>query len=109
GTAAMCSLGIALTAYTNTPDSASTIAPFSAVILSFISGVFIPTDQLPNSLVQIGKIFPLAHLAHGLQAAYNSGPAHLSGENVAVLVLWGGVGIIIAARNFRWEPQGPGK
>jgi ABC-2 type transport system permease protein len=109
GTIAMCALGIALTTYTTTPEAASTIAPFSAVILSFISGVFIPTDQLPNSLVQIGKVFPLAHLAEGLQAAYNGGPVHLSGENVAVLALWGGVGILIAARTFRWEPQGPGK
>jgi ABC-2 type transport system permease protein len=108
GTAAMCALGIALTTFTTTADSAATIAPFSTVILSFISGVFIPTDQLPESLVQIGKVFPLAHLAQGLQAAFNSGPAHLSGENVAVLALWGGVGAIIAARTFRWEPRGAG-
>ena len=104
GTAAMCSLGIAITTFTTTADSASTIAPFTTVILAFISGVFIPTDQLPNSLVQIGKVFPLAHLAQGLQAAFNGGPVHLSGENVAVLALWGGVGIVFAARTFKWEP-----
>jgi ABC-2 type transport system permease protein len=109
GTAAMCSLGVALTAYTTTADSASTIAPFSTVILAFISGVFIPTDQLPKSLVEIGKVFPLAHLAEGLQAAFNSGPVHLNGENVAVLALWGGVGLAIAARHFKWEPQGVGR
>lgn len=108
GTASMCALGIALTPYLTTADAAATIAPFSTVILSFISGVFIPTDQLPTSLVEIGKVFPLAHLAQGLQAAFNSGPAHLSGENVAVLALWGGAGMIIAARHFKWEPQGTG-
>jgi ABC-2 type transport system permease protein len=109
GTAAMCALGIALTAYLPSADAAATIAPFSTLILSFISGVFIPTDQLPDSLVQIGKVFPLAHLAQGLQAAFNSGPVHLSGENVAVLALWGGVALMIAARHFRWEPQGSGR
>jgi ABC-2 type transport system permease protein len=108
GTAAMCSLGVALTAFTTSAESASTIAPFSTVILAFISGVFIPTDQLPKSLVQIGKFFPLAHLAEGLQAAFNTGPVHLSGENVAVLALWGGVGLAIAARHFKWEPRGAG-
>jgi ABC-2 type transport system permease protein len=109
GTASMCAIGVGLTPYLPTADAAATIAPFSTVILSFISGVFIPTDQLPNSLVQIGKIFPLAHLAQGLQAAFNTGPAHLSGENVAVLALWGGIGLIIAARHFKWEPLGAGR
>ena len=108
GTFAMCSLGVALTTYTTTADSAATIAPFSTVILAFISGVFIPTDQLPKSLVQIGKFFPLAHLAQGLQAAFNTGPVHLNGENVAVLAIWGGAGLLIAARTFRWEPRGVG-
>jgi ABC-2 type transport system permease protein len=101
----MCALGIALTSVTTTPDSAATIAPFGTVILAFISGVFIPTDQLPDSLVQIGKVFPLAHLASGLQAAFGTGAVHLSGENVAVIALWGAAGIIVAARTFRWEPH----
>ena len=105
GTAAMCALGVALTSITTTPDSASTIAPFGTVLLAFISGVFIPTDQLPDSLVQIGKLFPLAHLASGLQAAFDTGPVHLSGENVAVIAVWGAAGLIVAARTFRWEPH----
>jgi ABC-2 type transport system permease protein len=108
GTAAMCALGIAITTLTTTADSAATIAPFSTVLLAFISGVFVPTDQLPDSLVQIGKVFPLAHLAEGLQAAFDSGPVHLSGENVAVLGLWGLGGLIFAARHFRWEPRAVG-
>ena len=109
GTAAMCALGIALTTLTTTVDSASTIAPFSTVILSFVSGVFIPADQLPDALVQVGKVFPLAHLASGLQGAFDRGGAlHLSGENVAVLALWGAIGILVAARSFRWEPHGAG-
>ena len=105
GTAAMCALGIAITTVTNTADSAATIAPFGTVILAFISGVFIPTDQLPDSLVQIGKVFPLAHLASGLQAAFGTGAAHLNGENVAVIAVWGAAGIVVAAWTFRWEPH----
>ena len=67
--------------------------------------MFIPTDQLPDALVQVGKVFPLAHLASGLQAAFDQGGLHLSGENLAVLALWGGIGILVAARSFRWEPR----
>jgi ABC-2 type transport system permease protein len=74
-------------------------------MLSFISGVFIPIDQLPDSLVEIGRVFPLAHLAEGLQAAFGTGAAHLSGKNVAVLGIWGVAGIISAARRFQWQPR----
>jgi ABC-2 type transport system permease protein len=107
GTATMCVLGIALTALTPTAESAATIAPFSAVLLSFVSGVFIPVDQLPNWLQEIGRVFPLAHLADGLQttlapAATGSG---LSGMNLGVLGLWAVGGLLVAVRRFSWEPQ----
>ena len=105
GTAAMCALGVAITAITTTPDSASTVAPFTTVLLAFVSGVFIPTDELPQFLVDVGRVFPLAHLAEGLQAALRTGDVHLSGTNVAVLALWGGGGIVVAARTFQWQPK----
>jgi ABC-2 type transport system permease protein len=109
GTAAMCALGVAVTAITTTPDSAGTIAPFSTVLLSFISGVFVPVDQLPKSLVELGHFFPLSHLAEGLQGAFDQGPVHLSGSNVATLAIWGAAGLIVAARRFRWQPHGSGE
>ena len=69
GTAAMATLGMAITAFTPTVDAASSVGPFSAVILSFISGVFIPVRALPDWLAQLGQVFPLAPLADGLQRA----------------------------------------
>jgi ABC-2 type transport system ATP-binding protein len=107
GTATMASLGIALTVVTPTADAASTIGPFTAVILSFISGVFIPVETLPNWLESIGRVFPLFHLADGLQATLASGTSGtgLGGDNVAVLAIWGVAGLVTAARHFPWEPQ----
>lgn len=107
GTATMCILGIALTSILPTAESAATIAPFTAVLLSFISGVFIPVDQLPNWLEEIGRVFPLAHLAEGLQTTLAPGAtgSGLSGENLGVLGLWAVVGLVVAVRRFRWEPQ----
>ena len=69
GTAAMATLGMAITAYTPTVDAASSVGPFTAVILSFISGIFIPVSALPDWLAKIGQVFPLAPLADGLQRA----------------------------------------
>lgn len=107
GTATMCTLGIALTVVSPTADAASTIAPFGAVLLAFISGVFIPVSELPGWLEEVGKVFPLAHLAEGLQTAFVDGASGtgLAAANVAVIALWGAAGLLIAARAFKWEPQ----
>jgi ABC-2 type transport system permease protein len=107
GTATLCTLGIALTAFTPTPDAASTIAPFSVVLLAFVSGVWIPVDQLPNWLEAVGKLFPLYHLSLGLQTSLSPAASGigLAGGNVATLAIWALAGATIAVRRFRWEPQ----
>jgi ABC-2 type transport system permease protein len=106
GTAAFTTLGMAVTAITPTAEAASAVGPFAVVILSFISGVFIPVDQLPNWLEGVGKAFPLYHLADGLQTALLSGGGTgLAGGDVMSLALWGVAGLAIATRRFHWEPQ----
>ena len=106
GTAVFTTLGMAVTALTPTAEAASAVGPFAVVILSFISGVFIPVDQIPNWLESVGKVFPLYHLADGLQTSLVSGGGTgLVAGDVASLALWGLAGLFIAKRHFRWEPQ----
>jgi ABC-2 type transport system permease protein len=104
GTATMAVLGVALTAVARSSDTASTLAPFIAVILSFISGVFLPPEILPGWLASIGAVFPLEPLADGLQRAL-LGEGPLRASNVLVLAGWAACGLAVAARGFRWEPQ----
>ena len=104
GTATMCTLGIALTAVTTTADAASAIGPFATVILGFISGTFVPVSQLPGWLEAVGRVFPLAPLAEGLQGALLPHAARLHGGDVLSLVLWGAAGLVVSIRTFRWEP-----
>jgi ABC-2 type transport system permease protein len=108
GTATLSSLGIAATALAKNEDSAQPIGAFTVVMLSFVSGIFIQLDTLPNFLQEIGRLFPLYHLAQGLQSTVAMDPTGigLSGGDVAALVIWGLGGIWIASRNFKWEPQG---
>jgi ABC-2 type transport system permease protein len=108
GTTSLCALGVAMTAFTTTEDTASSIGPFTMVMLSFISGIFIPIDQLPGWLQEIGRIFPLYHLAQGLQlsVAGAKGGIGLNANDVASLALWGIAGIAVASRRLLWEPQG---
>ncbi|HET9186026.1 MAG TPA: ABC transporter permease [Solirubrobacterales bacterium] len=107
GTATLCALGIALSAFAPNPDAASTIAPFSVVMLSFVSGVWIPVDQLPHWLEEVGRLFPLFHLALGLQTALapGAGGSGLEAGDLLVLAIWALVGFRVASRRFRWEPQ----
>jgi ABC-2 type transport system permease protein len=107
GTATLCTLGIALTPFTPTVDAASTIAPFSVVILAFVSGVWIPIDQLPNWLQEVGRVFPLYHLAIGLQSTLSpeASGLGLEGDNISPLLIWALIGGFVATRRFRWEPQ----
>jgi ABC-2 type transport system permease protein len=110
GTAAMGTLGLAITPFTPTVDAASSVGPFGAVILSFISGVFIPVSTLPEWLAKVGQVFPLAPLADGLQRAVTGvgGGAGLTAHDVGLLAAWGAAGLVVAARRFRWVPQGVG-
>lgn len=110
GTAAMAALGLAVTRVCATAESASTVGPFSAVILSFISGVFIPIAALPGWLATIGKVFPLAHLASGLQGGLVIGSTGtgLTAAHIGILAAWGAFGLVVAATTFRWEPQARG-
>jgi ABC-2 type transport system permease protein len=82
-------------------------ATLTVVMLAFFSGVWIPVDQLPQWLETVGKVFPLYHLALGLQTALapNAKGSGLNAENVAILAIWALAGARIASRRFRWEPQ----
>ena len=106
GTATLCSAGIAATTVASDVESASAALPVVAVLLSFVSSIFVPVDQLPGWLAEIGRIFPLYHVATGVQTALGvSGDTSLRAGNVAVLVAWAVGGVIVAARGFRWEPR----
>jgi ABC-2 type transport system permease protein len=109
GTASMCAIALAGTRLCPTTDSATSLGPFATVVLAFISGVFIPVALLPPWLVDISKVFPLEHLAQGLQSAFViPGSTGISTLNVGVLAVWGAGGIVAALVTFRWEPIGSG-
>jgi len=106
GTAAFAGVAMAVTALITDVDSAGAVLPLIAVILSLISGIFVPVDQLPNGLEEIARVFPVYHLAEGIQMALGrGGVGALSGRDVLALAVWGAVAAVIAARRFRWEPH----
>jgi len=109
GTASFCALGLAMTRICTTTDSASAIGPFSSVVLSFLSGVFIPIALMPAWLLDIGKVFPLEHLARGVQTAFlGPGSTGITAADLGAIAAWGVVSLLVAVRTFRWEPLAAG-
>ena len=106
GTACMCALGLASTRACATTEAASVAGPFVALIMGFISGVFIPVSMMPAWMLDVGKLFPLEHLARGLQQAFAvPGSTGITAIDLAVLAAWGAAGLAAALAGFRWEPH----
>ena len=111
GTAAMATLGMAITAFTPTVDAVSSVGPFTrGDPLVHLRRVHPARACSPTGWRSIGRVFPLAPLADGLQRAVTGvgGGTGLTAHNVGLLAAWGAVGLVVAARRFRWVPQGVG-
>ena len=104
GAASFCALGFAITAVIPNADAAPAIVNASILPLLFLSGVFIPLgSNAPAWIVWIARIFPVWHLAKGMQAGF-LGTA-FSWTDVLVVAAWGLGGLLFAIRFFSWEPR----
>ena len=108
GAAAFCCLGIALTAAIPSEDAAAPIANFVLLPLYFLSGVFIPEDQIPNGVLTFASVFPVRHFFEAFFSVYepaSAGGAGMQWGHLAVVAAWGALGLLLAVRYFRWVPK----
>jgi ABC-2 type transport system permease protein len=107
GTLAFACVGYAVSGMIGNADAAQPIVQATLLPLYFISGVWIPTDQLPSGLRHIAALFPVEHLANALHLASVHGT--LSGafapRDLVVLAAWAVGGALFAARRFSWLPS----
>jgi ABC-2 type transport system permease protein len=72
----------------------------------FISGVFWSTDAMPEFLRAIAAVLPLTYLLELLRHVFVDQDAlSESAGAIAVVAIWGAIGIVLALRMFRWEPS----
>lgn len=107
GAVAMSCLGVAVTGLVPTEDASSAITNAVTLPLFFISGVFVPAEQLPDTLLTIAGLFPVRPLYQALVAAFDprSGGAGFSPGALALLVAWGALGFVVARTTFRPFPR----
>jgi ABC-2 type transport system permease protein len=107
GAASFCCLGIALTAAIPSQDAAAPIVNALLLPLYFLSGIFIPDDELSSGVISFANHFPVRDFFEAFFKAYvpsASGPS-LDWGNLAVVAIWGVAGLALAIRFFRWTPR----
>lgn len=100
-------LGFALAALIPSEDSAPAISNAVVLPLYFISGIFIPENEIPDGVLAFADLFPIRHFFQAFLGAWAPGPGGSGAEwlNLAVVLAWGLASLAIAVRFFRWEPR----
>jgi ABC-2 type transport system permease protein len=100
-------LGFALAAAIPTAEAAPAVTNATVLPLYFLSGVFIPQDELPSGVINFSDAFPIRHFFEAMFTAWdpNTTGAGFEWGHLAVVAAWGLFGLLIAVRFFRWEPR----
>lgn len=110
GVATSAILGIALSAVPRSGKSASAVVIPIALVLQFISGVYLSFSMLPEWLQNVASVFPLKWMAQGMRAVFlpesfealeQGGTWNLAGVAI-VTGLWLVFGLIACRLTFRW-------
>jgi ABC-2 type transport system permease protein len=107
GAGSFCCLSFAISTFIPSEDAAQPIIQAIILPLYFISGVFVPKDQLSSTLRDIANVFPVSHLNNALFKAFDPGTtgSGISGSDLLILAAWGAAGLLVALRRFSWAPQ----
>jgi ABC-2 type transport system permease protein len=109
GSGAFCGLAYALSTLVDSADAAQPMIQLVMLPLFFISGVWVPTSQLPDWLNTVASVFPVEHVADLVHRAFvDRVPAGPLAVDVVVLTAWALVGAAVAARRFVWLPSRKG-
>jgi len=107
GTLSLAALGFAAASLVPSENAAPPIANVIVLPLEFMSGIFVPADNIPDWMNTIAGVFPVKPLFDSLLAAFGPTASGIgvSWGDLAVVAAWGIVGVVVALRRFRWSPR----
>jgi ABC-2 type transport system permease protein len=105
---AFACIGYAAATAIGSADSAQPAVLAATLPLAFISGVYIPSVQLPTVLQHVAQAFPLEHLVTALSRGFVPGGSGIAWGDLAIVAAWGVAGLVLALRRFRWAPAATG-
>jgi len=116
GVVASTLLGIAMSSVPRSGRSATAVITLPFLVLQFISGVYIPFNQLPAWVQHVSAFFPLKWLTQGLRSVFlpdsftSQEMAHSweHGRTAVVLAAWAIAGLVLCLMTFRWKGRRDG-
>jgi ABC-2 type transport system permease protein len=105
---AFACLGFAFTVIVQTRGAAAPLGLGLTLTLFFLSGNFFMMENWPTAIRILTNIFPVKHLNAALLLALkpSTSGVGIAWGDLAVVVLWGIGGLLVALRFFRWTPRG---
>ena len=105
GAAVFAGMGLGAAALIRSAEGAAAVVNVIVLPMTFLSGGFGPTRDFPEFLQTIADVLPLTYFVRIITGVFIDDDAIWTKPGaIAVLLLWGAVGAVIAARQFRWEP-----
>jgi ABC-2 type transport system permease protein len=106
GVFAFSALGVAFSHVIPNFDAAPAYTNFVYLPSILIGGVFFDPATSSAVLSDIARVMPISHFVEGMRGAIrvDGGLSHHTGD-LAVLALWGAVGLWFAIRGFSWEQR----
>ncbi|MFO7691256.1 MAG: ABC transporter permease [Cryobacterium sp.] len=103
-------VGIALSALPRSGRSASAVVIPVALVLQFISGVYLQFTVLPDWMQNLAGLFPLKWMAQGMRSVFLPEDFALAEQTAtwnlpgvaAALLIWLVVGLVLSRLSFRW-------
>jgi ABC-2 type transport system permease protein len=114
GSAACALLGLAASSLPRSAASAAPVITLPFTVLQFISGVYVPFQDVPAWMRDVASFFPLKWMAQGMRSVFLPGQAAAlepagaweHGRIALVLLAWIAAGLTLCAKTFRWQSRG---
>ncbi len=106
GAVCFAAMGLGLTSAVRSAEGASAVVNFVYLPMAIISGTFFTPKEYPGFLRAIADVLPLTYFTK-LTRDVMVRQHHIWSEtgSIAIVLLWGGIGLIAAIRGFRWQPR----
>jgi len=106
GGACFAALGVAITGFIRRAEGASAVINAIYLPAAFISGAFFSQQHFPAVLRKVADVLPLTYFIDLVGDVMLKGTQIWNEpKDVAVLVIWGVAGALLALRYFRWVPR----
>ena len=106
GAVAFAAMGLGLTGYVRSAEGSSAVVNFVYLPMAIISGTFFTPKEYPSFLRAIADVLPLTYFTKVMREVMvrHHHIWSVTGS-LAIVLLWGAIGLVAAIRGFRWQPR----